>query len=120
MEAGTVPNRDLDMLKRIQRENPEKAIVVIFTKRDKKELADQKKILKNANQILESNLSNTPISILAFSDRLDSPFLIKGSDKINDIIRKIWKDCNLTKSNDFAQSKKQKITDIFKQQFGNF
>lgn len=89
IEGGTVPETDINILKAILNDDPQKSIAVIFTKRDKKSDLEQKKILLNASNILKSRLQKAPDVLLAFSDRLDYRFLALPNSNLIDFIKNI-------------------------------
>ncbi len=86
MEGGTVPDTDINILRSILNDDPQKTVAVIFTKRDKKSDSEQKKILLNASNILRSKLQKSPDVLLAFSDRLDNKYLTFKGLGINHFI----------------------------------
>lgn len=79
MEAGTIPSDDINMIKKILDEGGQKPYIIIFTKRDKKELGDQKRIILEANKIARTHLPYKPASIIGFSDREENPYLVPAT-----------------------------------------
>ncbi|MDE5664339.1 MAG: dynamin family protein [Duncaniella sp.] len=79
MEAGTIPSDDINMIKKILDEGGQKPYIIIFTKRDKKELGEQKRIILEANKIARTHLPYKPASIIGFSDREENPYLVPAT-----------------------------------------
>ena len=79
MEAGTIPSDDINMIKKILDEGGLKPYIIIFTKRDKKEPEDQKRIILEADKIARTHLLYKPAAIIGFSDREENPYLVPAT-----------------------------------------
>lgn len=93
-EAGTIPTRDLEMIKHILAKNGNKPYIILFTKRDKKSIEDQKSIIKNAISIVKKSLPYMPFSIMGFSNVEDNPFLIPNGKTIETFFDHVRKKTN--------------------------
>ena len=82
MEAGTIPSKDLDMIKKILDEGGKKPYVILFTKRDKKDIKDQRHIILEASRLAQKYLPYMPDIILGFSTIEENPYLAAGGKDI--------------------------------------
>ena len=67
IDAGTITNNDLQMLKHVQHENENMPIVIFFTKMDKKPDSEVDKIMKAASLICQKELVRMPDDIIGIS-----------------------------------------------------
>ena len=67
IDAGTITNNDLQMLKRVQQEKENMPLVIFFTKMDKKPDLEVDKIMKAASTICQKELVRMPDDIIGIS-----------------------------------------------------
>ena len=93
-EAGTIPTKDINLINQILEDGWDKPYVIVFTKRDKKDLASQQKIIIESLKTAQKNLNKMPYSILGFSSIEDSPYLIANGKDIPSFIQELKSDLN--------------------------
>ena len=91
IEGGTISKDDCKLITEIFEKKGNIPWIVVLTKRDKKELFDQKKIFNDVNAYLNKRFSgNVPFATLAFSIREDNAFLCNPSKSLYDFIKNVW------------------------------
>ena len=111
-EAGTIPTKDINLINQILEDGGDKPYVIVFTKRDKKDLASQKKIITESLKTAQKNLNKMPYSILGFSSIEASPYLIANGKDIPSFIQELKSDLNKSDVKmSFLNALGQKIND---------
>lgn len=89
IEKGTIPNNDLQMLKRIQQTNEVMPIVLFFTKMDKKAEKEVDIIMKSGSKLCKKELKNMPIDTIGVSCDNGVSMKLLNNRSIEEVFKKI-------------------------------